>query len=157
MAFEKELLGLVNNYGLWGLFLASAICTASIFFPMPASLIILAGSQLFGSLPAALVGGFGAGVGEVSAYILSREGRVLLSDEQKEKIEEYKKKIGKWGFLVIFFSACLPFFPIDVVSIAAGLLKYDAAKYTAAVLSGRFIYASVLAYTGNAFFNGVLS
>lgn len=156
MVLETELLLLVHNYGLFGLFIAELLCTASIFIPTPGSLIILAGSQIFGPLATALVGGFGAGVGELSAYIIAREGRLLLNKEQRKRVDAYRDKVGKWGFLAIFFFSCLPFFPIDFVSIASGLLKYNATKYTIAVLLGRMVYAFILAYTGHTLLNGFL-
>lgn len=153
---------LVKGYGLVGLLLASIIANASIFFPMPIDVIVLAvGADTQFLLEALLIGliaGIGAAIGEMTAYIMGLLG-VQAAEKTKnkefEKIQKIKEQLGKKGMLFVFIGALTPL-PFDIIGIAAGLVKYDPKKFFMAALAGkivRYILIALSGFSGIAVFN----
>ncbi|MAG18151.1 MAG: hypothetical protein CL944_01620 [Candidatus Diapherotrites archaeon] len=136
---------LILGYGLVGLLIASIIANASIFLPVPIDLVIFALSaqspNFLDVVVLSLVAGFGAAVGEMTAYIMGLLG-IKTAEKAKHKeflqIEAVREKLGKKGAIFIFLGAMTPF-PFDLIGIVAGLIKYDAKKFFLAALAGKIV------------------
>ncbi len=146
---KPERIAELKNYGYLGAFLISLIGNGSVLLPVMVLPILCAiGGFLFpatgiiGPVIVGLVGGAGAGIGEMTGYMLGHSGRGVIGNR---KI--YLRLVGwvrRWGALVVFVNALLPFF-FDVVGIAAGVLRLPLWKFVLACWLGRTInYVSVV-------------
>lgn len=162
-ALVKEL---VTGYGLLGIFVASIIANATVFFPLPIDLVFLALSAETLSLKevivVALILGAGAAIGEMTAYITGTLGSKALKDlgvKEIEKLELIRARIGKKGMLFIFLGALIPF-PFDLIGISAGLIHYDWRKFFVAALfgkTGRYIGIGIAGYFGFTALKGLIN
>ena len=143
---------LFSEYGMLGLFIASIIGNASILLPLPIDFVVLGYGAVAPSarhvFVAGLVSGIGAGIGEMSAYLLGYLGTKGVERIKKQRvvsIAEIRERLQYKGMWVIFLGALTPF-PFDVVGIAAGLIKYDPKKFFVAALLGKVVRYITLAY-----------
>lgn len=148
------LVWLVNTFGLLGVFLGSLIGSASIFFPVPSFIFVIAAGSLLNPLAVGIAAGLGAAIGEMVGYIIGlgiRHGHRKIRKNKKDnktiKIlrEWFQKK--KLGFFVVIAFAATPL-PDDIVGIFCGIIKYDAKKFFLAMLIGKIALGLVLAYAG---------
>ena len=83
-----------------------------------------------------VVGGLGAGIGEMTGYLAGRSGRGLLArNKVYNRVEGWVKK---WGWLAVFVIVDCPF-AFDVVGIIAGALRMPVWKFFIACWLGRTI------------------
>lgn len=136
----------------FGAFLISTFGNFTVFLPVPYALaVILLGTQEFiEPLILALVCGFGAAIGELSAYAIGRGGRELIEEKYGKRIESMKKLIEKYGFAAIFLFAATPL-PDDMLLIPVGVMKYSIVKAVVAAILGKTVLCAILAYGGRFF------
>ncbi|MBA7617017.1 hypothetical protein ES703_24322 [subsurface metagenome] len=139
----------LKNYVYWGAFLISVIGNATIILP-GAVLLILSeiGIVLYpvtgpvGPIIVGLAGGAGAGIGEITGYLVGYSGRGIV---KKAKI--YDRLVGwvkRWGAIAIFVFSVVPFV-FDLVGIAAGVLRVPFWKFLLACWLGRtLLYVGVV-------------
>ena len=139
----------LKNYVYWGAFLISVIGNATIILP-GAVLLILSeiGIVLYpvtgpvGPIIVGLAGGAGAGIGEITGYLVGYSGRGIA-----EKAKIYNRLVGwvkRWGALAIFVFSVVPFV-FDLVGIAAGVLRIPFWKFLLACWLGRtLLYVGVV-------------
>ncbi len=142
-AFDSLLQGLIQQWGLFGIFVAAIIANATIFLPMPLDIMVFSLGALSKDIgfvfAAGIFAGAGAAIGEMTAYIV---GLLGISAVEKAKHKEYEqlegitKKLNNKGFVFIAIAALTPF-PFDLVGIAAGIIKYDPKKFFVACLAGK--------------------
>jgi uncharacterized membrane protein YdjX (TVP38/TMEM64 family) len=140
---NRGLLDKLQGYGYLGAFVISIILNATLIIPVSNITIIAA---LGGALPlpylVGIVGGLGAGIGEMTGYIAGRSGRGLLS-----KTEIYARVEGwvkRWGWIAVFVLSIVPA-AFDVVAIIAGGLRMPIWKFFLACWIGRTIAYIIVA------------
>jgi membrane protein DedA with SNARE-associated domain len=140
---NPEHVATLSQYKYLGAFLVSLIGNATIFLPS-AVLPVLSGlgvifypvTGLIGPIVVGLVGGLGAGIGEMVSYGLGYTGRgVIQNQKHYRKVEGWLKK---WGTISIFVLAMVPIF-FDVVGLVLGALRFPAWKYFLLTWAGRTI------------------
>jgi membrane protein YqaA with SNARE-associated domain len=90
-----------------------------------------------------LAGGIGAGIGEMTGYIVGRSGRDLLAKNKiYNRVEGWVKR---WGWIAIFLMSIFPFL-FDVVGIIAGAMRMPLWKFFLACWLGRTIVYVFVAY-----------
>lgn len=154
MSLQEMVLGLIDSYGLLGVFLAAVIANATIFLPIPMDIAIFAIAGLSTSLvfivAVGIVAGIGAGIGESVAYALGLLGistAERFSGRKITGIEEIQFKLSEKGMLFVFLAAMTPF-PFDIIGIIAGIVRYNWAKFFIAVVLGRAIRYEIVAFAG---------
>jgi membrane protein YqaA with SNARE-associated domain len=154
MAIEQFFMSWFATYGLLGIFIAALIANASIIFPVPMDIIVFGVAGLSDSLGYALLLGFfagiGAGIGEMSAYILGVLGISTAERVMKKplsNIEEYQEKLRKKGMVFVFIASLTPI-PFDLVGIIAGLIRYDWRKFLIAGILGKLVRYELIALAG---------
>ncbi len=139
----------LKNYGYLGAFLISLIGNGSVLLPVMVLPILCAigvflfpATGIIGPVIVGLVGGAGAGIGEMMGYMLGYSGRGVIGNRKIYlRLVEW---VRRWGVLVVFVNALLPFF-FDVVGIAAGVLRLPLWKFVLACWLGRTInYVSIV-------------
>jgi len=153
-AFDALLQGLIQQWGLLGVFIAAIIANATIFFPMPLDIMVFSIGALSKdagfALAAGIFAGMGAAIGEMTAYIF---GLIGISAVERAKHREYEqlggitKKLNHKGFVFIAIAALTPF-PFDLVGIAAGVIKYDPKKFFIACLAGKLARYILIVFGG---------
>jgi membrane protein YqaA with SNARE-associated domain len=142
------LLQLVNDYGYFGAFLASLIGNLTVIIPTPYAFVITALGTSLNPLILGIVCGLGATLGEISAYIIGRAGRVALNDEQKNRVNIVNKLLDKYGAWILIVFAITPL-PDDILLLPMGVMKYDVKTILVTLLIGKTMLALVLAYAGH--------
>jgi len=138
----------IASFGYAGVFVVSLICSASIFFPVPGFIFILAAAPFLNPWILGVVAGAGSAIGEVTGYALGIGGNRAL----KKKDMKWLKKGEKWfregrGFLFILIFAATPL-PDDVTGILGGMFRYDIKKFLLASFIGKTILNLFLAFAG---------
>lgn len=122
--------------GYLGIIVVCAISNISILLPSSSTLIVVAAASSLNPMLCVLAGGLGTALGEQSSYICGRIGRKGFDDNSSTE-----KKVLKWlkkrDVFTVFVFAFLPLPIFDIVGIAAGVLKMNWLKYTAAAVLGK--------------------
>jgi membrane protein YqaA with SNARE-associated domain len=137
------------QYGYLGIFLISLLGAASVFIPIPSSVVIfiLGGSSTFEPLWIAVAAGLGAAVGEFSGYLIGLGGRKVISDRHKRKMDILMRLFRKFGPAVVFFFALTPL-PDDLLFIPLGVMRYGIIRAFVPALLGKFCSNLIIAYAG---------
>ncbi len=150
---NKDFFDNLKAYGYAGVFLISVLLNATIIIPVSAMAIISSmGGILSSPFLVGVVGGIGAGIGEMTGYLAGISGRSLLSKSNVyNKIERWVKR---WGWIAIFVLSIVPLF-FDVVGIIAGAMRMPVWKYFLACWLGRTVAYIVMAYVGSYIFQAI--
>ncbi len=152
--FRQSLL----NFAGWsylGIFLLNFLASATIIFPMPGLLSVVAVATILQPLPTGLLAGLGSALGEITGY-LSGYGGQLISTEHKH-LKKIKHAIKTNGFLFFVLFSFIPNPVFDLAGIIAGLTNYSFLKFITACLLGRTARYLLLAYFGSASLSAWLS
>ncbi|MBS3054759.1 MAG: VTT domain-containing protein [Candidatus Aenigmarchaeota archaeon] len=146
---EGLALALLEQFGYLGLFLVSAISSATIFLPLPGYLVIPIAATTLNPFLVGVVAGAGSAVGEMTSYGIGLGGR-KLSGKAKKDLNAWFERLKNWfarynGVAIIFAFSALPL-PFDVMGLFCGAIKYDARKFFIATLSGKVMRYLILAY-----------
>jgi len=126
-----------REFGYFGAFLISLLSTASIFLPSPGLLLLIPLGTTLNPFLIGLVGAVGGTLGEITGYILGYSGSIHI---QNNKIYNRAEGwMGKKGFLAVFLFSLLPFLPIDIISIVAGVFRFSIWKFLLACFLGKVI------------------
>ena len=138
---------LIQMHGYLGAFLGSIIGNISIFIPVPFALVIYAFGSILNPLLLGIVAGLGSTIGEVTAYLIGVGGRKIIEKHYGQRLDAIKTIIKKYGFVAIFLAALLPI-PDDLLLIPLGMMRYEAKKIFVAMILGKTILCTFLAYAG---------
>jgi membrane protein DedA with SNARE-associated domain len=134
----------LEGYGYTGVFVISVVLNATIILPVSNMTIIMAmGATLPLPIIVGVVGGIGAGIGEMTGYLAGRSGRGLLS--KSNMYTRVEKWVKRWGWIAIFVLSIVPFF-FDIAGIIAGAMRMPVWKYFLATWLGRTVIYVTVAY-----------
>jgi membrane protein YqaA with SNARE-associated domain len=134
----------LKGYGYAGVFVASVFMNATLIIPVSFMAILMAMAVVLPyPIIVGLVGGIGAGIGEMTGWLAGRSGRGLISKTNiYTKVEKW---VIKWGWIAIFVLSMFPLF-FDVAGIIAGAMRMPAWKFFLACWLGRTITYVTVAY-----------
>src|SRR5215210_6034918 len=125
----------------------------SSIIPTPGGLdaltIILAANRTGSWLYYAVMAVIGSVLGGYITYRLGRKGgeEALEQRLSKRKVQKVHRAFERWGFLTIFVPAILPPpVPLGPFLLGAGAMNYPLKKYLAALVAGRAIRFTLVAY-----------
>jgi membrane protein YqaA with SNARE-associated domain len=134
----------LEGYGYAGVFVISVFLNATIILPVSNMTVIMAmGATLPSPIIVGLVGGIGAGIGEMTGYLAGRSGRSLIS--RNTMYNRVEKWVKRWGWIAIFVLSIFPFF-FDIAGIIAGAMRMPVWKFFLATWLGRTITYVTVAY-----------
>lgn len=130
-----------GDFGIYlGVFLISIFGNFTIIFPVPYTIALIVISAVIpGVNPILLgiVGGLGASIGEVSAWLIGRGSKEIIGDS--ESIKRMKGYVEKgWAPLLIFIFAATPL-PDDAFLIVLGIAQYSIIKALIYCFIGKFV------------------
>ena len=140
------------KYGLLGLFL-NAVFAAIIPFPIvvTSTALLLDGQS---EIMVFTVMSIGSVIGGVVTYLIGFDGGKIYKILRRTHRDNHHQKsfawLNKYGWTIIF---ALSFVPIltEVVTIIAGVKKYDFKKFMIAMSIARIVSAFAMVYFGNMF------
>lgn len=143
---------IILSTGNWGVFIYFMITLASVvILPVPASLLIVAGSLVYGPWVTFFVSAAATFAGSMICFIAGRKlGKKLLYWLfEREKVDKYADLLGRKGKVPFVMMMFLPFFPDDLICIAAGLTDMSFRFFAAAVAITRTAYVFVVSFLGS--------
>lgn len=150
MVLEGLLVGLVNSLFYLGVFAGSLIVSASIFFPLPGILIIIAAAALgLNPFLVSLMSASGSMIGELTGYYAGFLGNKITAKaviKYRKVVRRLEDFFHKYAFMTILVTSFLPF-PFDLVGIIAGISRYSIPKFLFAGFVGKF-FKTLLLYWG---------
>jgi membrane protein YqaA with SNARE-associated domain len=121
-----------HNYGNWGIYLGVALISIfanfTVIFPVPYTVaLIVIGAFIPGVKPflIGLAAGAGAGLGEISAWLIGRGGQEFIKSEKTERMRKYIER--GWAPVLIFIFAATPL-PDDAFLVVLGYAGYSIFK-----------------------------
>jgi len=138
---------LVSTYGYAGAFVISLFGNFTVFFPVPFTITIYAFGATLNPLMLGLVCGVGSTIGEFTAYLIGVGGRKVLDQRYGQRLESAKLLIQRYGMAAIFLFAITPL-PDDLLLIPLGMLRYSLRKAMMAMLAGKVLMCTAVAYAG---------
>ncbi|MFX0026252.1 MAG: YqaA family protein [Candidatus Hermodarchaeota archaeon] len=133
--------GEFGDFGIYlGVFLISIFGNFTIIFPVPYTIALIVISAVIpGVNPVLLgiVGGLGASIGEVSAWLIGRGSKDFIGkSESMERMKGYVEK--GWAPILIFIFAATPL-PDDAFLIVLGIAQYSIFKALIYCFLGKFV------------------
>lgn len=140
------------KYGLLGLFLNSIF---SSFVPIPvvitSTALLLDGQKTSMVLMVLSLGAVGGGI---LSYFVGYDGKkfysLLKKTHESRHFEISSVWLNKYGWVVIFVANLIPILT-EVVTIIAGIKKYNFKKFLISMSIARIIHSVVAVYLGNVF------
>ncbi|MBS3052606.1 MAG: VTT domain-containing protein [Candidatus Aenigmarchaeota archaeon] len=147
-AFQYGFL-LVNDWGYIGLFILVLISSASLFFfPLPTNAIIITAASILDPGLVALTAGTAASIGDTVSYFVGLGGKEIIEKKYEKELNKVRKFFEKKKFFIWILILSAGPFPIDIVGLFCGMIKYDFRKYFLAMSTGKFIKMTVIAFAG---------
>jgi len=145
----QYILGLVSNLGYLGALVAGLLGSSSLFISVFPSYIVIAllGTTL-NPILVGVLGGIGAGIGQFLHYYVGLGGRRIIPENWKGRLDSWRRKLDKYGVLVIFAFAVTPLTPDDLIWIPLGAMKYPKLKALLAAVSGKILLNLAYAHVG---------
>jgi membrane protein DedA with SNARE-associated domain len=153
--------------GLWAAFLLSAFGNTSILIVIPYSYIVFQlAIAAYGVMPAwyplllGIISGLGAGIGEVTSYIVGRlftKSEKLVNSDLGKKFDRMRETFEKHPKLIPFFVfifAATPL-PDDVILVPFGVMKYSYWKTIIPCMLGKMVLCILISYLGFVLGNGI--
>jgi len=145
-----ELIKIVEGLGYIGAFLAGFLGTSSIVVSIfPSFLVIVALGAKLNPFLVGVLGGIGSGIGQFTHYYIGYAGRYVISEKKKKDLEEWGKRLNKYGLILIFLFAATPITPDDLIWIPLGAMKYPKLKALLAAIAGKIVLNLIYAYSGH--------
>ncbi len=147
--FREKLIEL-KSLGLLGIFLINFFGNATVFFPAPAIVSVVAGGAIYPPLLVALSSGLGAALGDMIGFMFGASGKMLFIKQNFKWYEGLKGGFQKAGDVIIFVFAFIPNPFFDIIGVVAGVFRYSPRRFFVLLFAGRFIRGIILAYIGSA-------
>lgn len=141
----REPLQRLDEWSYVGAFLILLLNSSTVIFPAFGQAFIVAVAESLNPLLLALVGGVGAGLGELTAYVAGATGRKALS---AAVIDRWLGRIPHaWiGPLLLVFAATP--LPMDFAGLWGGSVRYDLRRFLVWTIAGKILNTLALAYIG---------
>lgn len=133
----------LGDYGYLGVFIISALSSATLFIPAPGWAVVIAMSTILNPIYVGLVAGIGSAFGELTGYMVGDGALDITGRKKYEKFLVWMQKNDTIAILVFSFLPN-PFF--DIAGIAAGAAKVPVWRYVLFCAIGRSLRYVLLAW-----------
>ena len=138
-----------GDYGYAGVFIISALSSATLFIPAPGWAVVAAMATVLNPIYIGIIAGIGSAIGELTGYMV---GDGALDITGRKKYENYLSFIKKNDMSAILIFSFLPNPFFDIAGIAAGTTKVPAWRYLLFCAIGRSTRYVLLAVLTAQFF-----
>ena len=139
----------LGNYGYLGVFIISALSSATILIPAPGWAVVAAMATILNPIYVGIIAGIGSSLGELTGYMV---GDGALDFAGRKKYEKFLTLIKKNDALAILVFSFLPNPFFDIAGIAAGAAKVPVWRYVLFCAIGRSLRYVLLAVLTAQFF-----
>ncbi len=151
LIYNRDQIKNFGSLGYPGIFLVALLSSATVFVPLPGIMFTTAMGAVFNPLWVALAAGVGAGLGEMSGYLVGYSGRELVNKTAwHERVEGWIRKYGIW---IIILLSSIPNPAFDFVGFTAGVLKLPVWEFLLGAIIGNIIKMLLFAYGGAGVFS----
>lgn len=147
----SELKAFINSAGKWGIAVFFMLTLLQVvILPVPAALTVLLGVAIYGSTVSFIVSTAATVAGSLICFILGRVFgyRLVAWIVGAEKAQKYTALINEKGKIPFIIMLLFPFFPDDMLCMAAGLTKMTYRFFTLTVLFTRPVMLAFYSYFG---------
>ena len=141
-----DLLVAMGPWGYLGVFVSEMVSSAAILIPLPAHNYAMAMAITLDPYMLGLAVGIGAGLGEITGYLLGKAGKGVLTGGGW--FTRFQSMAGKRFGLAILVFAFMPA-PIDFVGMLAGAAGYPAWRFIAIACLGKVMKITLLTVAGS--------
>lgn len=147
----EELRKFVKESGQWGILVLFGLTLLQVVvLPIPAAVTILIGVLMYGSTVSFIVSTLGTIAGSIICFLLGkffgyRVVAWIIGDEKAKKYADFINEKGKIPFIVMLL---FPFFPDDILCMAAGLTKMTFKFFIITVVLMRPVMIAFVSYFG---------
>ncbi|MEX1019176.1 MAG: VTT domain-containing protein [Litorilinea sp.] len=144
----------VMRFGRWGYvgaFIISAVASATIILPAPGIAVIIAMGEALDPITLGIVAGIGSALGELTGYVAGASGRTFVPEKQRIQFERLHDLTNRYGALLLFGLAAIPFPLFDFAGVIAGMLRMNPFLFLLAVSVGKSIKYVILVLVGAGF------
>lgn len=140
-----------KNIGYPSAFLLGLVGAASIFVPVPTTVVLLgiAALRIYDPFFLALAFGIGAAVGQLTSYVVGYTGSAVMGKKHKRRMDALLKIFNHYGMVAVFFFALTPL-PDSLLFIPMGLVRYSLLKVFVAAAAGKISMSLIITYVGGA-------
>lgn len=143
----REELADISSLGYFGVFFGCLVANSTLFLPAPSSTIVFTAGAIYNPFLVAILGSFGATLGEVIGYLAGLTGRSSF-DTNNTKSVQIKSYLDKYGMGAVFFFAFLPLPLFDLVGVVAGGSQMKFIDFIVACTTGKLFKMLIYAYAG---------
>ena len=145
----NEQIATLGNYGYLGVFIISALSSATILIPAPGWAIVAAMATILNPIYVGIIAGIGSSLGELTGYMV---GGGALDIAGRKKYEQFLSLIRKNDMAAILAFSFLPNPFFDIAGIAAGAANVPVWRYVLFCAIGRSLRYVLLAMLTAQFF-----
>jgi membrane protein YqaA with SNARE-associated domain len=139
--------GLAYAYGYPGVFLLALLCNLTFFLPAPLVVPIYAMGVTHNPIFLGLSSGVGSAIGEFSSYFIGKGGSKMIMDRYERQVSVTRRLLERHGASLIFLFALTPL-PDDLLLVTYGIINYDLRKAFTAMLLGKILMNTIVAFAG---------
>ena len=148
----------LGGYGYAGAFVISLLGSATLLVPVPALAVVFAlGGVLKYPLLVGIVVGLAEPIGELTAYMAGRAGRLAFKNRRGALYTKTEDLMTRRGSLVLFVLSAVPNPVFDLAGVAAGASRYPLYKFLLACWAGKTVKGIGIAYAGYFGLRSILS
>ena len=129
-------------------FAVTLLSSATILFPAPGVVIVMAAAAKWNPAIVAIVASIGGALGELTSYYAGLLGRKIIVTEYRERYERAVAWMDRYGLWAVFGFSLIPMLIFDLIGLAAGALKLQVWKFFLACWGGRIPRSFIEAYIG---------
>ena len=141
LLYFRDFFERLGEWGYAGALLIMALNNATIVFPGIGHAFLIASAQTLDPWVLGLVGGIGAGLGEITGYILGRSGRGAISEH---RLYKRAQDMMRWTGPTLFVFAATPL-PFDVAGVIAGTMRYPLLRFLFWTGLGKIVQTTLIA------------
>ena len=145
LIYASDFLTRVGSWGYLGVFLVQVLNSATILFPTPGHAYTFAVAGSLNPVVIGIVGGLGAGIGELTGYLLGATGRHMVAGGRW--YARFSAVANRWSWAALFGIAALPL-PFDIAGVWAGAYRYPVWRFLALVAAGKVVKVTLIAGAG---------
>uniref|UniRef100_A0A1S2L1U0 TVP38/TMEM64 family membrane protein n=1 Tax=Anaerobacillus isosaccharinicus TaxID=1532552 RepID=A0A1S2L1U0_9BACI len=141
---------LLRNYLEYAKLLYFFICVVqNIVLPIPEAATIIAGSAVFGSFHAFVIGLAGTLIGVSTMFFLTRYGgsKLIAKLINEKHLTYYHQLVQKNETLYLFTLFIVPILPDEIVCIGAGLSKMSIKKFLMIAIISKLVTTFIYSYS----------
>jgi membrane protein YqaA with SNARE-associated domain len=134
---REAMLFIDSPFGMVGLFVFSALSSATLILPVPGLLLTAAAATVANPLLVGVLAGLGQAIGELTGYLAGASGNSLAGDRlSSSRLTTWMRRFGP---ITLFVLALVPNPVFDVTGVVAGALRMPVWQYLVATGSGKVI------------------